>query len=70
MLGRQRRLTARRRDGQEFPLSISFSVAEIQGNLYFTAIMRDITEYKAMEDRVLALRTPGRGGQYRGPYRP
>ncbi len=52
------------------PLSISFSVAEIQGNLYFTAIMRDITEYKAMEDRVLALRTPGRGGQYRGPYRP
>ena len=53
VLGWQRRLTARRRDGQEFPLSISFSVAEIQGNLYFTAIMRDITEYKAMEDRVL-----------------
>ena len=53
VLGRQRRLTARRRDGQEFPLSISFSVAEIQGNLYFTAIMRDITEYTAMEDRVL-----------------
>ena len=53
VLGRQRRLTARRRDGQEFPLSISFSVAEIQGNLYFTAIMRDITEYNAMEDRVL-----------------
>jgi len=40
--------------GRKFPLSISFSVAEIQGNLYFTAIMRDITEYKAMEDRVLA----------------
>ncbi len=53
VLGRQRRLTARRRDGTEFPLSISFSVAEIRGNLYFTAIMRDITEYKAMEDRVL-----------------
>ncbi len=53
VLGRQRRLAARRRDGQEFPLSISFSVAEIQGNLYFTAVMRDITEYKAMEDRLL-----------------
>jgi two-component system sensor kinase FixL len=53
VLGRQRRLTARRRDGQEFPLSISFSVAEIHGELYFTAIMRDITEYKAMEDRML-----------------
>jgi two-component system sensor kinase FixL len=53
VLGRQRRLTGRRRDGQEFPLSISFSVAEIRGSLYFTAIMRDITEYKSMEDRVL-----------------
>jgi two-component system sensor kinase FixL len=53
VLGRQRRLTGQRRDGQEFPLSISFSVVEIYGSLYFTAIMRDITEYKAMEDRVL-----------------
>jgi two-component system sensor kinase FixL len=53
VLGRQRRLTGQRRDGQEFPLSISFSVVEIHGSLYFTAIMRDITEYKAMEDRVL-----------------
>jgi two-component system sensor kinase FixL len=53
VLGRQRRLTALRRSGEEFTLSISFSVAEIQQKLYFTAIMRDITEYKAMEDRVL-----------------
>jgi signal transduction histidine kinase len=34
-------------------LSISFSVVEIHGSLYFTAIMRDITEYTAMENRVL-----------------
>jgi two-component system sensor kinase FixL len=53
VLGKQRRLTGQRRDGRAFPLSISFSVVEIHGNLYFTAIMRDITEYKAMEDRVL-----------------
>ncbi len=53
VLGRQRRLSALRRDGQEFTLSIAFSVAEILGRLYFTAIMRDVTEYKAMEDRVL-----------------
>jgi PAS domain S-box-containing protein len=53
VLGRQRRLIGLRRNGQEFPLSISFSVVEIHGGLYFTAIMRDITEYKAMEDRVL-----------------
>jgi two-component system sensor kinase FixL len=53
VLGRQRALTGQRWDGQEFPLSISFSVVEIHGNLYFTAIMRDITEYQAMKDRVL-----------------
>ncbi len=53
VLGRQRRLTALRRTGEEFSLSISFSVAEIHGNLYFTAIMRDITEYIAMEERLL-----------------
>jgi PAS domain S-box-containing protein len=53
VLGRQRRLSALRRDGQEFTLSISFSVAEIQNQLYFTAIMRDVTEYQGMEDRVL-----------------
>ncbi|MFZ5448816.1 MAG: two-component system sensor histidine kinase NtrB [Thermodesulfobacteriota bacterium] len=53
VLGRQRRLIGQRRDGREFPLSISFSVVEIHGSLYFTAIMRDIAEYKAMEDRVL-----------------
>ncbi len=53
VLGRQRRLLAQRRDGQEFPMSIAFSVVEIHGHLYFTAIVRDITEYKAMEDRVL-----------------
>jgi two-component system sensor kinase FixL len=53
VLGRQRRLSALRRDGHEFPLSISFSVVEIHGRLYFTAIMRDITEYTAMENRAL-----------------
>ncbi len=53
MIGKHARLSARRRDGREFPISISFSVAEIRDNLYFTGIIRDITEYKAMEDRVL-----------------
>ncbi|MCL6627346.1 MAG: PAS domain S-box protein, partial [Alicyclobacillus shizuokensis] len=46
-------LNAQRRDGSEFPMSISFSVAEIRGNLYFTGIVRDITEYKQLEERLL-----------------
>jgi two-component system sensor kinase FixL len=53
MIGKHARLNALRRDGREFPISISFSVAEIHDNLYFTGIIRDITEYKEMEDRVL-----------------
>ncbi len=53
MIGTHARLSAQRRDGREFPISISFSVAEIRDNLYFTGIIRDITEYQEMEDRVL-----------------
>ncbi len=70
VIGKHVRLTAQRRDGSEFPMSISFSVAEIRDNLYFTGIIRDITEYKEMEDRVVQYRTPGRGGQYHDPHRP
>jgi two-component system sensor kinase FixL len=53
MIGKHVRLRAQRRDGSEFPMSISFSVAEIGDNLYFTGIIRDITEYQEMEDRLL-----------------
>ncbi|MFZ5448815.1 MAG: two-component system sensor histidine kinase NtrB [Thermodesulfobacteriota bacterium] len=53
MIGKHVRLNALRRNGSEFPMSISFSVAEIRDNLYFTGIIRDITEYKEMEERVL-----------------
>jgi two-component system sensor kinase FixL len=53
MIGKHVRLRAQRRDGSEFPMSISFSVAEIGDNLYFTGIIRDITEYQEMEERVL-----------------
>ena len=53
LIGKHVRLNAQRRDGTEFPMSISFSVAEVRGNLYFTGVIRDITEYKEMEDRLL-----------------
>jgi PAS domain S-box-containing protein len=53
VIGRHVQLTAQRRDGTEFPMSISFSVAEIQGRLYFTGIIRDITEYKEIEARLV-----------------
>ncbi|MEW6659557.1 MAG: ATP-binding protein [Thermodesulfobacteriota bacterium] len=53
VIGKHVRLTAQRRDGAEFPMSISFSVAEVRGNLYFTGVIRDMTETKEMEDRLL-----------------
>lgn len=53
VIGKHVRLNAQRRDGSEFPMSISFSMAEVRGDLYFTGIVRDITEYKDLEDRLL-----------------
>jgi two-component system sensor kinase FixL len=53
VIGKHLELTAQRRDGSEFPMSISFSMAEIQGNVYFTGIVRDISESKEMEERLL-----------------
>ena len=53
VIGKHVRLTAQRRDGSQFPMSISFSVAEIQGNLYFTGIVRDMTEQQQIEDRLV-----------------
>ena len=70
MIGKHARLSAQHRDGREFPISISFSVAEIRDNLYFTGIIRDITEYKEHGRPGAPYRTPGRGGQYHGPHRP
>ncbi|MCL6621742.1 MAG: PAS domain S-box protein [Syntrophobacterales bacterium] len=53
VIGKHLELTAQRRDGSEFPMDISFSVAEIRGNFYFTGIIRDMTENKRMEERLL-----------------
>ena len=46
-------LTAERRSGEEFPISISFSVAAESGHLLMTAIMRDMTQLKNLEQRAL-----------------
>lgn len=52
VIGKHVQLTAQRKNGEEFPMSISFSVAEIGGNLYFTGIVRDISEYVALEEQL------------------
>jgi PAS domain S-box-containing protein len=52
MIGRTAEMTGERRDGSRFPVSISFSVAEINGRLLFTAILRDLSAQRNLEEQV------------------
>jgi two-component system sensor kinase FixL len=52
VIGKHVQLKAERKNGEEFPISISFSVADIGGNLYFTGIVRDISEYVELEEKL------------------
>ena len=45
-IGHASELLATRKDGTTFPASISFSVSKVNGDLYFTGIVRDLTETK------------------------
>lgn len=46
-------LTAERRSGEEFPISISFSVTEESGHLLMTAVVRDISELKVLQEKAI-----------------
>jgi PAS domain S-box-containing protein len=46
-------ITATRKNGETFPANISFSVSEVEGKLYFTGIVRDLTETKALQERII-----------------
>ncbi len=45
-------ITASRKNGETFPADISFSVSEQAGKLYFTGIVRDLTETRELEEQV------------------
>ena len=52
MIGHTAELEAERRDGSRFPISISFSVAEVAGALLMTAIVRDKSKEAGLEKEV------------------
>jgi len=49
VIGKSRECMASRRDGQSFPVEISYSVSRTQDRLYFTAVIRDISKRKDLE---------------------
>ena len=51
-IGHEEAIVATRKNGQTFPASISFSVSEVGGQLYFTGIVRDLTETQALQEQV------------------
>jgi PAS domain S-box-containing protein len=51
-IGHETEITATRKNGETFPASISFSVSKLNNRLYFTGIVRDLTETKALREQV------------------
>ncbi len=49
VIGKSRECMTTRRDGKRFPVEISYSVSKTRGQLYFTAVIRDITTRKDLE---------------------
>lgn len=54
-IGRPREVSARRRDGTEFPIEINVTEVRLGGARRFTGIMRDVTERKYAEQRIQRL---------------
>lgn len=52
VIGKTVELVGTRRDGNDFPLELSLSTWKIDEGVFFTAILRDITERKRAEEEV------------------
>jgi PAS domain S-box-containing protein len=53
LIGHETEFRTARRNGEFFPASISFSVTDVEGRLYFTGLIRDLSETKALQEQVL-----------------
>jgi two-component system sensor kinase FixL len=52
-IGHETEMVATRKNGETFPAFISFSVTEVNGRLYFTGIVRDLTETKTLQEKIM-----------------
>jgi len=63
-IGHDTEILATRKNGETFPASISFSVSEVDGEIYFTGIVRDLTEIKILQDRIIQTERLAALGQF------
>jgi len=69
IIGKDREVTGRRKDGTTFPMDLSVTEVEIEGRIMFTGFIRDITEReekkaafeKLMNQNTLILNSAGEG---------
>ena len=53
IIGRVRALTARRRDGREFPIELSVTELSLDPHIRFAAFIRDVSEQRDLQRRLL-----------------
>jgi len=53
VIGQSMKLSAFRKDGEEFPIELGLSFYETDGDVTFTAIIRDISKQKQLEKKLL-----------------
>lgn len=53
-MGKRPRLVARRKDGSHFPLDLSVNEVRVDGQIYFTGVLHDLTELDAARRRAEA----------------
>jgi len=54
VVGKERIVTGRRKDGSEFPVEISIGQKRLRGQTLFTGIIRDVSERIEQEQRIIA----------------
>ncbi len=52
IIGKGREVVGRRKDGSLFPIQLSVGVVYLQPGMLFTGIIRDLSEYKQMQEEV------------------
>lgn len=53
VIGKTREVVARKKDGSTFPVELSISQYDVDGQIHFTGIVRDVSERRALQDALI-----------------